>query len=139
MMRDTLHGPAASALAAQPSADAPLITLSGATVRFGAQTALRDIHLCLRRGERLALVGPNGSGKTTLLRLLHGLAGHEGQRQAHQPVVAAMLFQHPFLLRLSARRNLLLALWLRRVPPSARRARADEALQRVGQIGRAHV
>jgi len=51
---------------------APLVSLHGASVRFGAVTALRDLSLTLHRGERLVLVGPNGSGKTTLLRLLSG-------------------------------------------------------------------
>jgi ABC-type multidrug transport system fused ATPase/permease subunit len=34
---------------------------------------LNDIHLRLRRGERLALVGESGSGKSTLMRVLAGL------------------------------------------------------------------
>jgi tungstate transport system ATP-binding protein len=43
-----------------------------------------------------------------------------------------MLFQHPFLLRLSVRRNVLLALWLRKVPKAERVVRCEQALQRVG-------
>lgn len=35
--------------------------------------ALRRIHLTLRRGECLGLIGSNGSGKTTLLKLINGL------------------------------------------------------------------
>jgi energy-coupling factor transporter ATPase len=34
---------------------------------------LRDIHLEIPDGARIAVVGPNGSGKTTLLRHLNGL------------------------------------------------------------------
>ena len=45
-----------------------------------------------------------------------------------------MVFQRPFLLRLSVLRNLRVALWLARARLAApeRRARADEALARVG-------
>jgi tungstate transport system ATP-binding protein len=43
-----------------------------------------------------------------------------------------MLFQRPFLLNLSVRRNLLLGLWLRRRAGAERAARAEQALQRVG-------
>jgi ATP-binding cassette, subfamily F, member 3 len=38
----------------------------------GEQTVLDGVHLELRPGERLALIGRNGAGKTTVLRLLAG-------------------------------------------------------------------
>ena len=113
----------------------PLLTLVKAQVRFGAVQALRGVTLTLHRGERLALVGANGAGKTTLLRLLHGLVSGSG-RQEHlvdgRPLVAAMLFQRPFLLHLSVFRNVTLSLWLRGVPARERPERALRALQRVG-------
>ncbi len=123
-----------------------LLSLRAASVRFGAVTALQPLDLQLHRGERLALVGANGSGKTTLLRLLDGvLPASSGQRIAHAMAgpaaatgdpgrmpVSTLLFQRPFLLHLSARRNVALGLWLRGVPAAQRRARCDEALRRVG-------
>lgn len=134
------------------SADAPvdapadtargrLITLRGAAVRYGDVQALAPLDLTLYRGERVALVGANGSGKTTLLRRLHGLVDGPGERQvfpmagtaAHAPAMA-MLFQRPYLLHLSVRRNLTLALWLAGVPRRDRRVRAEAALERVGLL-----
>ena len=35
--------------------------------------SLHDLHLTIRRGRRIALIGESGSGKTTLLSLLRGL------------------------------------------------------------------
>ena len=51
------------------------IILQGVTYRYpGADTdALRDIHLHLRPGEILAIVGENGAGKTTLAHILAGI------------------------------------------------------------------
>jgi len=37
------------------------------------KNALNDISLCLKSGDRLALVGLNGSGKSTLLRVMAGI------------------------------------------------------------------
>ena len=125
---------------------ATLIQLTDASVRFGHVPALRNINLALRRGDRLGLVGANGSGKTTLLRLLNGLIAPStglrscgvGDGAALDAVssgpapVTAMLFQRPFLLHLSVRRNLLLALWLARVPAAEREERVEQSLRRVG-------
>lgn len=138
MKRDALREVADASLPAPAPLAQALVSLQRASVHFGRNTALQEMSLTLHRGERLALVGANGSGKTTLLRLLHGLLPCTGQRTEHalQPEgrlpVAAMLFQKPFLMRLSVRRNVLLGLWLRGVPAAQRATRCEQALRRVG-------
>lgn len=51
------------------------IVLEGVSFRYPQrpESALRDVSLALRAGERVALVGENGSGKTTLVKVLTGL------------------------------------------------------------------
>jgi tungstate transport system ATP-binding protein len=118
------------------SATLPLLRLSDASVRFGTVQALKQVALDVHRGDFIALVGANGSGKTTLLRLLHGLLSHQGRRElADAKLVQAMVFQKPFVLRLSVWNNLRVALWLAGVPAADRAARAEQALQRVGMAG----
>lgn len=110
-----------------------MVSLEKVGVRFGAVTALRDVDLRVHRGDFIALVGANGSGKTTLLQALHGLLPHSGSRvvPAHARS-QVMVFQRPFMLRLSVWNNLQLALWLAGVPARERAPRASEALQRAG-------
>lgn len=119
----------------------PLLQLEGVSVQFGTVQALQGVNLAIRRGEVVALVGPNGCGKTTLLRVLHGLLAHGGVRRTGladatgRPLVQGMVYQRPFMLRLSVRNNLRLALWLGGVPRGGWARRIDEALGFVGLAG----
>jgi ABC-type multidrug transport system ATPase subunit len=106
---------------------------------FGPREVLRDLHVTLERGERLALCGPNGSGKTTLLRCVAGTVtptagritvfGHAaGSREARRVVGVSLSQERSFYLRLSGRENLLFAAGVRGIPRSdaARRVAALE-------------
>jgi tungstate transport system ATP-binding protein len=120
-------------MSSEREATTPLLRVRDVSVRFGGVRALRGVALQVNRGDFVALIGANGSGKTTLLRMLHGLLAFEGERdvldaQARQ----VMVFQRPFMLRLSVWNNVVLALWLAGVPRAHRIARALQALQRVG-------
>ena len=51
-----------------------MIEVRGVAKYFGRFSALRDLHLTIRKGEFVAVFGRNGAGKTTLLRILAGLS-----------------------------------------------------------------
>src|SRR5438552_13387612 len=59
-----------------PSQPEPLVAdllLSSVSKRFGATPAVQGLHLEVRSGDFLVLLGPSGAGKTTTLRLVAGL------------------------------------------------------------------
>jgi ATP-binding cassette subfamily C protein CydD len=56
------------------------VRLEGVTVAYERTTALRDVSLTIRPGERIAVIGPSGAGKSTLLGLLLGFVAPTGGR-----------------------------------------------------------
>ncbi|NDL55715.1 sugar ABC transporter ATP-binding protein [Phytoactinopolyspora mesophila] len=50
----------------------PLLEVSGATVRFGAETALDGVDFRLFPGEVHSVMGENGAGKSTLIKAVTG-------------------------------------------------------------------
>lgn len=56
----------------------PEIRLEGVHFTYSSGFGLAGIDLCIKPGERVAILGPNGSGKTTLLKLMLGLL-HPGK------------------------------------------------------------
>ncbi len=119
-----------------------LLRFRGVSVSLGAVSALDSVDLCIRAGERVALVGANGSGKSTLLRAMNGLVAPAAGKLEREPSHRqALLFQRPHLLRMTALNNVALGLWLDRslgLGWSVARQLARQALDRVGLTDLAH-
>jgi ATPase subunit of ABC transporter with duplicated ATPase domains len=49
-----------------------VVRAEGLAKAFGARPVLDEVDLAVRRGDRLAIIGPNGIGKSTLLKILVG-------------------------------------------------------------------
>ena len=122
------------------------IELDGVGKRYGAVTAVREVHLTIPEGEFLTLLGPSGCGKTTLLRMIAGfeapttgriLLGGEDltglpphRRPVNQVFQGYALFPH-----LSVRGNVAFGLRMRGVEPVELGRRVDEALALVALDG----
>jgi putative ABC transport system ATP-binding protein len=121
----------------------------------GNVVALRGLHIDMKEGEAIAVVGPSGSGKSTLMKCLGGLmkasagsvslAGKNMTRLTGQELVelrqktVAFIFQEGNLLpQMNARDNV--AQPLRHQGVSSRKALklADRMLERLGMLHRAH-
>jgi branched-chain amino acid transport system ATP-binding protein len=55
-----------------------LLKVRDVSKHFGGFTALSQVSVEIRAGERFGLIGPNGSGKTTLINCVSGMLRNDG-------------------------------------------------------------
>lgn len=118
---------------------------------YGSRVVLRDIDLCLRPGEYVAIMGESGVGKSTLLNLVAGLDAADGGKLLIDGIALdaldddaatqlrrqklGFIFQAFHLLpHLNLLQNVALPLLLNGMPM----VRAREMLAAVGLAGREH-
>ncbi|RMH71926.1 MAG: ABC transporter ATP-binding protein [Gemmatimonadetes bacterium] len=105
--------------------------------------ALRDVNLCLKKGEFVSIVGPSGCGKSTLLRLVAGLLeptsgvlhvdGVTPLQARREKQEVAFVFQEANLLKWrTVRGNIRLPLELRGIPSKQATGQIDTVLNLVG-------
>ena len=91
----------------QPERGQPILSVAGATRRFGGLVAVDKVSFELKAGEILGLIGPNGAGKTTMFNLITGalplnqgkisFLGQDISRRAQRQIARAGIartFQH---------------------------------------------
>jgi len=60
--------------------EVPIILMENLNKWFGEFHVLKDIHLAVKKRERLVICGPSGSGKSTLIRCINRLEKHQKGR-----------------------------------------------------------
>jgi len=99
-------------------------------------TVLKDVNLCVRRGESLGLIGENGAGKSTLLKLLTGvLTPSRGSVTVNARVGALLELGAGFHPEYSGRDNIALAAALYGLDAAETRAKLPEIIE-FADIGR---
>ncbi|MFJ6505776.1 ABC transporter ATP-binding protein [Streptomyces sp. NPDC091879] len=123
-----------------------LLSLRGATVRFGGRAVLDAVDLDVAEHEIVCVLGPSGSGKSTLLRTVAGLqpldAGSvtlDGRDQAavpaHRRGVGLMFQDHQLFPQRDVGGNVAFGLRMHGAPKAEQAERVAELLDLVGLPG----
>ena len=125
-----------------------MLSLQGATVRFGGRAVLDAVDLEVAEHEVVCVLGPSGSGKSTLLRVVAGLqpldagrvslAGHDqGGVPAHRRGVGLMFQDHQLFPQRDVGANVAFGLRMQGAAKGERDSRVGELLELVGLPGAA--
>jgi putrescine transport system ATP-binding protein len=125
-----------------------ILSIEGATKRFGPVTAVDAVSLSIRRGEFFCLLGPSGCGKTSLMRLIAGfeqpdagrilLDGEElAGRPPHQRPVNMMFQSYALFPHLTVAENIGFGLKQAGMDRSERNSRIGQMLDmlELGTLG----
>lgn len=109
----------------------PVLTARDVSKAFGLRPLFDKATFTIRRGEKVALLGPNGTGKSTLLRILAGLEPQDsGTIDRRRDAVILYLPQEPVLDPALSPREIAregLTKW------HAAKSRYDEISHRIGE------
>ncbi|MGX1549149.1 ABC transporter ATP-binding protein [Streptomyces adustus] len=125
-----------------------LLSLAGATVRFGGRAVLDAVDLDVAEHQVVCVLGPSGSGKSTLLRAVAGLQPLDGGRvvldgrdqtgvPAHRREVGLMFQDHQLFPQRDVGGNVAFGLRMRGASRAEQGARVAELLDLVGLPGAA--
>ena len=132
-----------------PAGPDPILTVEGATKRYGSILALEDMRFDMLPGEVHVLFGENGAGKSTLINIISGATRPNSGKMtvAGKPVelhsvhdarahgIAAMFQEFSLAPHLTVEENVFLGtepafgIWLKR---REQRRMAQEAIERFG-------
>ena len=126
----------------EQTADVPAVRLTGIRRSYGDVVAVAGVDLDIGAGEFFTLLGPSGSGKTTTLRVIAGferpdagrveLQGVDVTRVAPAQRAVNTVFQDYALFpHMTVAENVEYGLRVKGISRRARRARAQDVLERV--------
>ena len=131
-----------------------MIEIKGITKSFGSLQVLKNIDLCIEKGEIVSIVGPSGAGKTTLLQILCTLDNPDSGSVVVDGIETNKLsvnklsefrnkhlgfvFQfHQLLPEFTAIENIMIPAYIAGMKPKEARNRAEELLEFMGLSDRA--
>ncbi|GGN76521.1 Fe(3+) ions import ATP-binding protein FbpC [Streptomyces albiflavescens] len=123
-----------------------LLSLEGATIRFGGRPVLDAVDLDVAEHEIVCVLGPSGSGKSTLLRAVAGLQSLDAGRvvlggrdqagvAAHKRGVGLMFQDHQLFPQRDVGGNVAFGLRMHGAPKGRQALEVGELLELVGLPG----